>query len=78
MTLNVVSDEEVKTQLTQDEFLDVKVNGELLIHIKRSDVGYIVDVYRDNNDPDLMEDSGFIDSITVWDDDLSTDEDDED
>lgn len=77
MTLNVVSDEEVKKQLTEDEFIDIKINDELLIHVKRNDVGYSVDVYRDNNDPEKMEDSGFIDSITVWDSDLSTEDDEE-
>lgn len=70
---DLVSTEEVKITINEDDFFDVKINNKLLIHIKRNDVGYSVDVYKDNKDPEEMEDSGFIDSITVWDDTLQED-----
>ena len=75
-TATLISEEEVQVQnLHEDEFFDIKINNELLIHVKRNDTGYSVDVYRDNNDPELMEDSGFLNSLTVWDDDLTTEND---
>lgn len=75
MDSSLMPKEEIAVNLKEDGFFDVKVNKELLVHTRKTDMGYTVDVYRDNNDPEKMENSGFIDAITVWEDDLSTDED---
>lgn len=45
-----------------DDFIKVEF-GKMVVEIKKSDVGYIIDVFdRKTND--------LIDTITVWDDDL--------
>lgn len=52
--------------LTKDDWYDVVVNDELLVHIRCNDVGYSVDLYNKND----LSDDGFISSATAWDDDF--------
>ena len=52
--------------LTEDDWHDTVINDELLVHIKRNDIGYSVDLYNKND----LSDDGFISSATALDDDL--------
>src|SRR5574344_161368 len=56
--------------LQEDESHDIEINNKLVVHIKRNDVGYSVDTYRKANE---FSDDVYLDSMTVWDDDLEDD-----
>ena len=56
--------------LQEDESHDIEINNKLVVHIKRNDVGYSVDTYKKTDEPS---DDAYIDSMTVWDDDLEDD-----
>lgn len=64
--------------LQEDESHDIEVDNKLIVHIKRDDVGYSVDVYRKANEfgvnshrkANEFGDDVYLDSVTVWDDDL--------
>ena len=58
--------------LTEDDWHDTVINDELLVHIKRNDVGYSVDLYNKND----LSDDGFISSVTAFDDDFVNADDD--
>ena len=57
---------EKQINLTQDDWYDLIINDELLVHIKHNDIGYSVDLYNKND----LSDDGFISSATALDDDL--------
>ena len=56
-----------EVSMNEDENSCLACNNELLINVKRNDVGYSVDVY----DQHMQNEDGLFGSITVWDDDLS-------
>ena len=56
--------------LQEDESHDIEIDNKLVVHIKRNDVGYSVDTYRKANE---FSDDVYLDSMTVWDDDLEDD-----
>ena len=51
------------TKLMQGQNMDFVVDGNLTVHVQRTDVGYVIDAYM--TDPEE-----FITSMTVWDDDF--------
>lgn len=55
-----------EVNLTEDDWYDTVVNDELLVHIKRNDIGYSVDLYNKND----LSDDGYISSAIVFDDDF--------
>lgn len=65
-----MEDDKMYFHLEEDDSIDIVVNSELLLHIKRSDMGYIVDTYKDSENIEKMLDSGYIKSLTVWDDEI--------
>ena len=56
--------------LQEDESHDIEIDNKLVVHIKRNDVGYSVDTYKKANE---FSDDVYLDSMTVWDDDLEED-----
>lgn len=56
--------------LQEDESHDIEIDNKLVVHIKRNDVGYSVDTYKKANE---FSDDVYLDSMTVWDDDLEDD-----
>lgn len=56
--------------LQEDESHDIEIDNKLVVHIKRNDVGYSVDTYRKASE---FSDDVYLDSMTVWDDDLEDD-----
>ena len=61
-----------EVDLTEDDWHDTVINGELLVHIKRNDIGYSVDLYNKND----LSDDGYISSATAFDDDFVNADDD--
>ena len=67
--------------LQEDESHDIEIDNKLVVHIKRNDVGYSVDTYRKANEfsdgshkkANEFSDDVYLDSMTVWDDDLEDD-----
>lgn len=53
-----------EVDLTEDDWYDTVINDELLVHIKRENIGYSVDLY-DKND---LSDDGYISSAIAFDD----------
>lgn len=64
----------IVNDLAVENNVDIQVNSELTIHLIHSPDGYIIDLYKhlnpedDNEDHDY--DADFIDSFTVWNDQL--------
>ena len=56
----------IEVDLTEGEWHDAVINNELLVHIKRENIGYSVDLYNKN---DLSAD-GYISSAIAFDDDF--------
>lgn len=60
--------------LMEDDFIDVVINGQLELHIKRNDTGYSIDAYKhvapedENEERDY--DADFIDALCIGDDQL--------
>lgn len=52
-------------KLMQGQNMDFVVDDNLMVHVQRTDVGYVIDAYM--TDPEE-----FITSMTVWDDDFDT------
>ena len=52
-------------KLIQGQNKDFVVDDNLMVHVQRTDVGYVIDAYM--TDPEE-----FITSMTVWDDDFET------
>lgn len=52
-------------KLMQGQNMDFVVDDNLMVHVQRTDVGYVIDAYM--TDPEE-----FITSMTVWDDDFET------
>lgn len=61
----------IEEVLNEDENTVLTCNNELLINVKRNDVGYSVDVYNQRK----QNEDGLFGSVTVFDDDLTDDED---
>lgn len=55
-----------EVDLTEDDWYDTVINDELLVHIKRHNIGYSVDLYNKND----LSDDGYISSATAFDDDF--------
>lgn len=72
-TVEDVDDPCVEVTLTNDDWHDTVINDELLVHIKRNDVGYSVDLYNKND----LTDDGYISSATAFDDDFVNIDDDD-
>ena len=51
------------SKLMQGQNMDFVVDDNLMVHVQRTDVGYVIDAYM--TDPEE-----FITSMTVWDDDF--------
>ena len=70
-----MNNDEIKIKMGEDDWFDVIINNELLVHIKRNDVGYSVDLYKNSTEEEMSEDDydfdgDFISGCTAWDDDL--------
>lgn len=76
--------DEIKIKMGEDDWFDVVINNELLVHIKRNDIGYSVDLYKNATEEEMSKDDydfdgDFISSCIALDDDLiSGDDKDED
>lgn len=73
--------DEIKIKMGEDDWFDVVINNELLVHIKRNDIGYSVDLYKNATEEEMSQDDydfdgDFISGCIALDDDL-TNEDDE-
>lgn len=55
-----------EVDLTEDDWHDTVINDVLLVHIKRNDIGYSVDLYNKND----LSDDGYISSAIAFDDDF--------
>lgn len=51
------------SKLMQGQNMDFVVDDNLMVHVQRTDVGYVIDAY-------MTEPEEFITSMTVWDDDF--------
>lgn len=58
--------------LVEDDFIDVVINGQLELHIKRNDTGYSIDAYKHvaPEDEERDYDADFIDALCIDDDQL--------
>lgn len=63
---------EDEVTLKEDDWYDITVNDQLGIHVKRTEVGYSVDLYNVHD----LSDEGFISSATAFDDDFIKEDDD--
>lgn len=73
--IEVKQDDLIKVEdLAKENNVDIIVNGKLEIHLIHSPDGYIIDLYKALAPEDETEehdyDADFIDSITVWNDQL--------
>lgn len=68
-----VSDK-VDAELKEDDFIDVVLNHDLELHIKRNDCGYSIDAYKHWPEEEMTEDhdydNDFIDALVIDDDTL--------
>ena len=73
--INTTENGEVEFQLQTEDFQDVIVNKELVVHIiKSADDGYVVDLYRHNNlSEEYMFDEDYITTMYVNHDDIRRD-----
>ena len=71
-----VDDEELPVVLHEDDAVDILINGELELHIKRNDIGYSFDFYNPTDAKAMEEDDydfdgDFIKGFVIEDDELS-------
>ena len=71
-----VDDEELPVVLHEDDAVDILINGELELHIKRNDIGYSFDFYNPADAKAMEEDDydfdgDFIKGFVIEDDELS-------
>ena len=72
-----VDDEELPVVLHEDDAVDILINGELELHIKRNDIGYSFDFYNPTDAKAMEEDDydfdgDFIKGFVIEDDELAS------
>ncbi len=66
-----------EVELVEDDFIDIIINDKLELHIKRNNAGYSIDAYKCCSEEELEDedhdfDEDFIDSLTIYNDQLET------
>ena len=65
---------ELEVQIANEDWQDIVINKELVLHVSKSAGGYIVDLYRNSKlSEEYMYEEDFITSVTLYNDDLRRD-----